>query len=362
MQAADVTAPPRTLLDVQNLSVAFNTPDGTVKAVQNASFSVERGQTLGVVGESGSGKSVTMQSLLGLARGARISGHAHFGGGDLITMAQDQLRRIRGAEIAMVFQDPLTSLHPHYRVGAQIAEAIRAHEDVPKKAALTRATELLHLVGIPHPRLRVNDYPHQFSGGMRQRVVIAMAISLDPALLIADEPTTALDVTVQAQILELLKRLQDELGMAIIMITHDMGVVAEIADKVMVMYAGRPVEKADRDTVFYRGHHPYTGGLLDSIPVPGKKQSLTSIPGQPPSLITLPVGCAFHPRCAYAMEKCRLDVPPLLSVDGAASAHESACWLPRDGTWPQTRAAARVMPEDPFAAPPGRPAGAGESY
>jgi peptide/nickel transport system ATP-binding protein len=321
------------LLDVQNLSVSFRTPDGVVKAVQNTSFSVEQGHTLGVVGESGSGKSVTMQSLLGLARGAHVSGSAFFNGADLVAMPPDRLRHVRGAEIAMVFQDPLTSLHPHFRVGAQIAEMILAHQDVGKKAAQERAVELLGMVGIPSPQLRANDYPHQFSGGMRQRVVIAMAIALNPTLLIADEPTTALDVTVQAQILELITRLQDELGMAVILISHDLGVVADIADEVMVMYAGRAVEKADRDTTFYRSHHPYTSGLLRSIPVRGRKDELTPIPGAPPSLINLPSGCAFHPRCEYAMDVCRVDRPNLMSVDHTGQAHVSACWLPRDGSW-----------------------------
>ncbi|MCI0686752.1 MAG: ABC transporter ATP-binding protein [Sporichthyaceae bacterium] len=328
-----------TLLDVQNLSVAFNTADGVVKAVRNASFSVDAGQTLGVVGESGSGKSVTVQSLLGLARGAQVSGQAMFNGADLITMNSADLRQIRGAEIGLVFQDPLTSLHPHYRVGKQIAEMILAHQDVPKRVALNRATELLGQVGIPHPKLRVNDYPHQFSGGMRQRVVIAMAIALEPALLIADEPTTALDVTVQAQILELIKKLQAELNMAVILITHDLGVVADIADSVMVMYAGRPVEKADRDTIYYRSHHPYTGGLLESIPVRGQQHDLRPIPGSPPSLINLPSGCSFHPRCRFVMDRCRTELPPLMQVDAGVDAHQSACWLPASGSWWEERQA-----------------------
>jgi peptide/nickel transport system ATP-binding protein len=335
------------LLDVRDLSVSFQTPDGVVKAVQNASFSVDKGHTLGVVGESGSGKSITMQSLLGLARGARVSGAAFFEGADLLAMAADQLRQVRGAEIAMVFQDPLTSLHPQFRVGTQIAETVLAHEEVSKKTAHARAVELLGLVGIPHPRQRIDDYPHQFSGGMRQRVVIAMAIALSPALLIADEPTTALDVTVQAQIIELLKRLRDEFGMAVIMITHDLGVIADIADDVMVMYAGRPVEKADRDTTYYRSHHPYTGGLLKSIPVRGRRHQLAPIPGSPPSLINVPTGCAFHPRCAFAMDVCRVDRPELMSVDHLGGAHRSACWLPREGSWWESRAAGESLPAQP---------------
>jgi peptide/nickel transport system ATP-binding protein len=335
------------LLDVRDLSVSFHTPDGVVKAVRNASFSVEKGRTLGVVGESGSGKSITMQSLLGLARGARVSGAAFFDGADLIAMAPAQLRQVRGAEIAIVFQDPLTSLHPQFRVGTQIAETVLAHEEVSKKTAHARAVELLGLVGIPQPRQRMDDYPHQFSGGMRQRVVIAMAIALSPALLIADEPTTALDVTVQAQIIELIKRLRDEIGMAVIMITHDLGVIADIADEVMVMYAGRPVEKADRVTTYYRSHHPYTGGLLKSIPVRGRRHQLAPIPGSPPSLINVPTGCAFHPRCAFAMDVCRVDRPELMSVDHLGGAHRSACWLPREGSWWESRAAGESLPAQP---------------
>jgi peptide/nickel transport system ATP-binding protein len=328
-----------TLLDVQNLSVAFNTADGVVKAVRNTSFSVDAGRTLGVVGESGSGKSVTVQSLLGLARGAQVTGKALFNGADLISMKVDDLRRLRGAEIGMVFQDPLTSLHPHYRIGRQIAEVVLAHEDVSKRVALERATDLLAMTGIPRPKQRVNDYPHQFSGGMRQRVVIAMAIALEPAMLIADEPTTALDVTVQAQIIELIKKLQAELNMAVIMITHDLGVVADIADSVMVMYAGRPVEKADRDTIYYRSHHPYTGGLLESIPVRGQQHELRPIPGTPPSLINLPSGCSFHPRCRFVMDRCRTELPPLMQVDTGVDAHQSACWLPANGSWWEERQA-----------------------
>ena len=326
-----------TLLDVQNLSVDFHTADGVVRAVRNASFSVAAGRTLAVVGESGSGKSVTVQSLLGLAKSAKVTGTAIFNGADLLSMKPDDLRRVRGAEIGLVFQDPLTSLHPHYRVGRQIAEMITVHEDVSKRVALGRAIELLGMVGIPDPKARVNDYPHQFSGGMRQRVVIAMAIALDPALLIADEPTTALDVTVQAQIIELIKKLQAELDMAVIMITHDLGVVADIADSVMVMYAGRPVEKADRDSTYYRPHHPYTGGLLESIPVKSRQHELRAIPGAPPSLINLPGGCAFHPRCRFVMDRCRTEVPPLMQVDTGADAHQSACWLPASGSWWEER-------------------------
>jgi oligopeptide/dipeptide ABC transporter ATP-binding protein len=333
------------LLEVEDLSVTFQTADGTVKAVQNSSFRVEAGQTLGVVGESGSGKSVSMQSLLGLARGGKVTGRALFRGDDLITMGPEQMRKIRGAQIAMVFQDPLSSLHPHYRVGDQVVEAILAHEGhMSKKDANARTIELFGLVGIPQPARRVHDYPHQFSGGMRQRVMIAMAMSLNPALLIADEPTTALDVTVQAQILELIAKLQAELGMAVIMITHDLGVVADIADEVMVMYAGRPVEKANRDTSYYRAHHPYTEGLLESIPVPGKTTELRPIPGQPPSLIQLPSGCSYHPRCRYAMDRCRVEVPDLYVVD-EDPAHRSACFLPTTGDWRSARHRVEHEPE-----------------
>ena len=320
------------LLEVSDLTVAFSTSDGVVRAVRGVSFGVDGGRTLGVVGESGSGKSVAALTLLGLSRGANVSGTALFEGRDLLTLADDELRRVRGARIAMVFQDPLSSLHPHYRIGWQIAEMIRAHESASRSAARRRAIELLGLVGIPRPERRVDDYPYQFSGGMRQRVMIAMALALDPRLLIADEPTTALDATVQAQILDLLVGLQRELGTALIMISHDLGVIAEMADEVLVMYAGRAAEVADRRTAYYRPHHPYTLGLLASIPGSAAAggdhgRPLRPLPGQPPSLITLPSGCAFHPRCRYAMDRCLIDEPPLRQVAGGV-AHQSACWLP----------------------------------
>jgi peptide/nickel transport system ATP-binding protein len=319
------------LLEVNDLRVSFPTEDGLVKAVQGVSFSIDPGQTLGIVGESGSGKSVSTQTIMGLTRGAQISGTAMFEGRDLLTTSEEDLRAVRGAKIAMIFQDPLSSLHPQYRVGWQIVEAIRAHEDMSKEQARKRAVELLGLVGIPKPQRRVDDYPHQFSGGMRQRAMIAMALSLNPAVLIADEPTTALDVTVQAQILDLIERLQSEFGTAVIMITHDLGVVADLADQVMVMYAGRPVEVADRRTVYYRPHHPYTKGLLESIPASSgtKADRLKPIDGTPPSLITLPPGCPFHPRCPYVMDVCRTEVPPLKPVAGSPD-HRSACHLPSD--------------------------------
>jgi oligopeptide/dipeptide ABC transporter ATP-binding protein len=317
------------LLEVTNLRVTFTTSDGLVKAVRGVSFSVEPGKTLGIVGESGSGKTVLTQTLLGLAPGGQVSGKAMFDGTDLLALRRDELQKIRGAEIAVIFQDPLTSLHPLYKVGWQIAEMIRAHDkSVSKAQGMERATELLGRVGIPKPAERVNDYPHQFSGGMRQRVMIAMAISLAPKLIIADEPTTALDATVQAQILDLLLRLQQESDTALILITHDLGVVADIADDVMVMYAGRAAEKASKHDIFYQPHHPYTKGLLESIPNSSAAGGrLRPITGSPPSLINLPSGCPFHPRCAYVMDKCITEEPGLMAV-GDAGMHRSACWLP----------------------------------
>jgi oligopeptide/dipeptide ABC transporter ATP-binding protein len=315
------------LLEVTDLTVSFPTEDGLVRAVQGLSFSVDAGQTLGIVGESGSGKSVSTQTIMGLTRGANITGQALFEGHNLITMTERQLRSIRGAQIGMIFQDPLSSLHPHYRVGWQIVEMIRAHEEVTKQEATKRAVELLGLVGIPQPERRVDDYPHQFSGGMRQRAMIAMALALNPKLLIADEPTTALDVTVQAQIVDLIQRLQQEFNTAVIMITHDLGVVADIADEVMVMYAGKPVELAQRRTLYYEPQHPYTKGLIASIPVTeGRQGRLTPIHGQPPSLINLPSGCSFHPRCPSVMERCKTDIPVLEALPGPEE-HLVSCWL-----------------------------------
>jgi peptide/nickel transport system ATP-binding protein len=316
------------LLEVNDLKVSFSTPDGRLDAVRGMSFSVEAGRTLGIVGESGSGKSVSTQTIMGLVRGARITGEALFEGKDLLTMSGDELRKVRGAEIGMIFQDPLSSLHPYYRVGWQIVEMIRAHDrQISKAAAHARAVELLKLVGIPQADRRVDDFPHQFSGGMRQRAMIAMAMALNPKMLIADEPTTALDVTVQAQVLQVMRRMQEEFGTAIIMITHDLGVIAEIADDVVVMYAGAVMETADRDTIFYDAHHPYTEGLLLSLPAYGTRDRLVPIAGQPPSLISLPAGCPFRPRCAYSHDRC-LEAPPLISIGTAG--HESACWLPTE--------------------------------
>jgi oligopeptide/dipeptide ABC transporter ATP-binding protein len=314
------------LLEVEHLEVSFPTPDGLVQAVRDISFSVDAGQTLGIVGESGSGKSVSTQTITGLTAGAKVSGRALFEGTDLLTMTKDQLRKVRGAEIGMIFQDPLSSLHPYYKVGAQIVEGIRAHEDVSKEDARKRAIELLGLVGIPQPARRVDEYPHQFSGGMRQRAMIAMALSLNPKLLIADEPTTALDVTVQAQIIDLMKRLQGEFRTAIIMITHDLGVIADMADEVMIMYAGKAMESANRHDAYRSPHHPYTTGLLESLPqLDAEAERLRPIAGQPPSLINPPPGCPFSPRCHYAMPACR-QAPPPLAVVGPS--HRSACLLP----------------------------------
>ena len=317
------------LLEVRDLRVSFDTPDGTVRAVRGLSFDVEAGQTLAIVGESGSGKSVSTQTIVGLTRGATVSGTAFFDGTDLITADQATLRRLRGAQIGMIFQDPLSSLHPQYRIGWQIVEMIRAHDKViSKQAARKRAAELLTLVGIPRAAERIDDYPHQFSGGMRQRVMIAMAMALDPALLIADEPTTALDVTVQAQVLNVMRRLQEQFGTAIVLITHDLGVVAEMADEVVVMYAGAVMERAPRRDIFYRNHHPYTQGLLASLPARSGDR-LTPIPGTPPSLISLPAGCPFATRCPHVFDKCRTEAPPLLDV-ARDPRHQSACWLPHE--------------------------------
>jgi oligopeptide/dipeptide ABC transporter ATP-binding protein len=317
------------LLEVTDLRVSFPTADGIVQAVRGVSFSVDSGRTIGIVGESGSGKTVLTQTLLGLTPGGRVDGKAVFKGTDLLTLRPDQLRKVRGAQIAVIFQDPLTSMHPLFKVGWQIVEMIRSHDKtISKKQATERAVDLLGRVGIPRPAERVNDYPHQFSGGMRQRAMIAMALSLSPELIICDEPTTALDATVQAQILDLLLRLQQESGTALIMITHDLGVVADIADDVMVMYAGKAAEKASKNDIFYRPHHPYTKGLLESIPNSSAAgDRLKPITGQPPSLIRLPSGCAFHPRCAYVMDRCLTEQPPLAPV-GDDGLHVSACWLP----------------------------------
>ncbi|MBB5788924.1 ABC transporter ATP-binding protein [Jiangella mangrovi] len=319
------------LLEVEDLRVSFDTPDGVVRAVRGLSFTLAAGSTLGLVGESGSGKSVAVQTLTRLTRGATVEGSVRLDGVDLLTAGEEELREVRGARIGMIFQDPLSSLHPYHRVGWQIEEIIRAHEPSTTRAqASGRAAELLDLVGIPQARARLDDYPHQFSGGMRQRVMIAMAMALSPQVLIADEPTTALDVTVQAQVLDVMRRLQEDFGTAIIMVTHDLGVVAELADDVVVMYAGAAMERAPRRELFYRYHHPYTEGLLTSLPVRGEaKGRLRPIPGTPPSLIGLPPGCPFAPRCRYAFDRCWVEAPPLAGVLHDPR-HLSACWLPVD--------------------------------
>jgi peptide/nickel transport system ATP-binding protein len=324
----------RAFLEVRDLQVHFPTDDGLVRAVDGLSFSLEKGRTVGIVGESGSGKSVTSQAILGLHRRtrARCSGEIWLDGEDLMKVSGERLRQLRGSKMSMIFQDPLSALHPYYTVGAQIVEAIRVHHgDVSRSAGKKRAVEMLDLVGIPGAAKRVDQYPHEFSGGMRQRAMIAMALVNDPALLIADEPTTALDVTVQAQILDLMRTLQKEFGSAIIMITHDLGVVAEIADEVLVMYGGKVVEQGPVATVFDAPEHPYTWGLLTSMPrLDRVRQSrLNPVPGNPPSLINLPPGCAFHPRCRFTGEvpghACRTAVPGL---DEYAPGSAARCHIP----------------------------------
>ena len=317
------------LLEVRNLKVSFRTEDGTVQAVDGVSLTLAEGETLGIVGESGSGKSVTMMSVMRLITdpNARFEGQVLYKGRDLMALTQEQIRGIRGAGIAMIFQDPMTSLNPVYRVGWQIAEQIQAHDKVSKQAAHARTIDLLKSVGIPHASERVDDYPHQFSGGMRQRVMIAMALACNPSILIADEPTTALDVTIQAQIVDLLDRLRDVHGSAIILITHDLGVVADIADEILVMYAGRIVEQGAKRDVFSDPLHPYTWGLLASIPRVDQPRPtrLSSIKGAPPSLIDLPAGCAFRPRCRHAFDRC-IEEPPL-ETRTAGAYHPDRCWL-----------------------------------
>jgi peptide/nickel transport system ATP-binding protein len=316
------------LLSVKDLRVSFRTRQGVVAAVRGVSFEVYEGEVLGIVGESGSGKSVTMMSVLGLLNNpnVQIEGEVRFRGESLIGLNHKALQGLRGGSIAMIFQDPMTSLTPVYTVGWQIQEQLRVHTDLTRRQARARTVELLDEVGIPSPERRYSDYPHQFSGGMRQRVMIAMALSCEPALLIADEPTTALDVTVQAQILELMSRLQREHGSAIILITHDMGVVSQMADRVHVMYAGRFVERGTRNDVFLDPEHPYTWGLLGSIPHPERPRPrrLPTILGSPPSPLNVGTGCAFAPRCRFGFDACA--VAPELP-DGVAQSHGSACWL-----------------------------------
>ena len=328
------TATGSAYLSVRDLKVHFPTDDGLVRAVDGLTFDLERGKTIGIVGESGSGKSVTSQAILGLHRRtrARTSGSIVLDGEDLMTVGNERLRTLRGNKMAMIFQDPLSALHPYYSVGAQIIEGIRVHQsDMSKSQARTRTVDLLGRVGIPNPQKRVDQYPHEFSGGMRQRAMIAMALANDPSLLIADEPTTALDVTVQAQILDLMRDLQHEFGSAIIIITHDLGVVAEMADDILVMYAGKAIEQGPVNEVFYRPEHPYTWGLLTSMPRLDRvrKNRLDPVPGNPPSLINVPPGCAFNPRCAFRDEVpddgCRTIVPGL---DEAGPHHLARCHIP----------------------------------
>ena len=327
-------APPGSgvFLSVRDLYVRFGTEDGTVKAVDGLSFDLERGKTLGIVGESGSGKSVTNLTVLGLhdPQNTEVSGEIMLDGRELTGATERTLEKLRGNKMAMIFQDPLTALSPYYTVGRQIAEPFRKHTGASKREAHRRAVEMLEKVGIPNPRLRADDYPHQFSGGMRQRAMIAMALVNNPELLIADEPTTALDVTVQAQILDLIRDLQNEFGSAVVIITHDLGVVAEVADDILVMYGGRCVEKGSAEEVFYGPRHPYTWGLLGSMPRIDREQTDRLIPvkGTPPSLINVPSGCAFHPRCPYAdvpkNNVTRTEVPELQEVGGG---HFSACHM-----------------------------------
>ena len=317
------------LLDVRGLKVQFSTEDGLVRAVDGIDFELDRGRVLGIVGESGSGKSVTAMTMLGLTRdvNTRFEGEVLYKGRDILKLSEEELRKYRGAELAMIFQDPMTSLNPVYRVGEQIVEMILAHEPIGKRAARGRTRELLQQVGIPNPERRIDDYPHQFSGGMRQRAMIAMALACNPDVLIADEPTTALDVTIQAQIIELIDRLKDEYNSSVILITHDLGVVAEIADEIVVMYAGRAVERAATRPLFYDAQHPYTWGLLGSIPRLDrpKPERLHSIKGAPPSLINAPRGCKFRPRCPHAFEKCFEE--PGLENRVEEPGHLDRCWL-----------------------------------
>jgi len=332
------------LLEVQDLHTRFRTDDGVVKAVSGVSFELERGKTLGVVGESGSGKSVTFLTVMGLVdrKIAEIEGSVRYDGDEILRASSSRLQHIRGRKIGMIFQDPMTSLNPVKRIGWQLEEAVLLHNDVPRAEARRRAIQALEEVEIPRADARVDDYPHQFSGGMRQRVMIAMALINQPEVIIADEPTTALDVTTQAQILRLMKKLQDEHGAAIVMITHDLGVVAELADDVLVMYGGRVVEQAKVDDLFVQPEMPYTWGLLGSLPRLDLVASrLEQIPGQPPSLLHPPRGCAFNPRCAYAFDRCREELPELVPARGKAD-HRFRCHLDeaeRERIWAAKKAA-----------------------
>jgi peptide/nickel transport system ATP-binding protein len=329
------------LLDVRDLRTHFQTEDGIVRAVDGVNFSVESGETVGIVGESGCGKSVTCLTIMGLneSRNTTSSGQVFFNGEDILGARSAKLRELRGSEIAMIFQDPMTSLNPVHTVGRQLVETVLLHNDISKSVARARAVDALREVGIPRPEQRVDDYPHQFSGGMRQRAMIAMAMINDPKLLIADEPTTALDVTTQAQILSLMQKLQEDHGTAIVMITHDLGVVAEMAHDVVVMYAAKVIERGTVDAIFSAPQHPYTWGLLGSLPrLDADVERLVQIPGQPPSLLNPPQGCRFHPRCAYVMGVCKQKVPELSGVSFDPD-HEQACFLDEET---KAREAARL--------------------
>ncbi|MEX2356394.1 MAG: ABC transporter ATP-binding protein [Thermaerobacterales bacterium] len=316
------------LIDVKNLKTYFYTEEGVVPAVDGVSFHVEKGETLGIVGESGCGKSVTSLSIMRLVPnppGKILEGEILFEGEDLLKKSEGAMRKIRGNDIAMIFQEPMTSLNPVYTVGDQIAEAVQLHQGLSKRDSMKKAVDMLLLVGIPSPEQRVHEYPHQLSGGMRQRVMIGMALSCNPKLLVADEPTTALDVTIQAQILELMKGLKQRIGMAIMLITHDLGVIAEMAQRVVVMYAGKVVEEADVYSLFRKPLHPYTKGLLTSIPRMDhpKGRKLHVIDGVVPNPLNMPTGCRFHPRCPYATDECIAEEPPLEEV---AEGRKTACW------------------------------------
>jgi peptide/nickel transport system ATP-binding protein len=336
-QAELLSHPPSAFLEIRDLRIHFPTDDGLVKSVDGISFALERGKSLGIVGESGSGKSVTSMGILGLhnRKNARVAGQIWLDGEELVSASPEHVRRLRGNQMAMIFQDPLSSLHPYYTIGYQIMEAYRIHNKVSKKAARERVVELLDRVKIPNAAKRVDDYPHQFSGGMRQRVMIAMSLSCNPKLLIADEPTTALDVTVQAQILELMKELQREFNSAIILITHDLGVVAEVADDILVMYAGKGVEYGGVEDLFYRPEHPYTWGLLSSVTRLDRVRAerLLPIAGTPPSLINVPSGCAFHPRCPYCAKTGGRSFNEVPVMRETAAGHSIACHLPQAERW-----------------------------
>lgn len=318
-----------TLLAVNDLRTHFTTREGTVKAVDGISYDIQEGETVGLVGESGCGKSVSALSLLRLVQeppGRIVGGAVEFEGRDLLKLSAEEMREVRGHRIAMVFQEPMSSLNPVLTVGRQINEALEVHLRLSRREATARAAELLHMVGIPDAADRLKSYPHQFSGGMRQRVMIAMALSCNPRLIIADEPTTALDVTIQAQILELLQRLSADMGTAVLIITHNLGVIARYASRVNVMYAGKIVERGTAPALFQNPQHPYTKGLLQSVPRlnQGRGTKLSTIEGTPPDMARLPAGCAFHPRCAYAIDQCRAEAPPL---EERAPGHAAACWV-----------------------------------